>query len=232
MDILIVEDEKPILEVLQSYFLNEGWIVHTSTNGNDALEKVRTTRLDMVVLDLMLPGISGEEVCRSIRQFSNLPLIMLTSKANESDTINGLNLGADDYITKPFRMKEVVARIYALQRRMQLITTGSKSVQRFNRSRLIVYFDSKEVIVDGKPANLTLTEFKIMNILTKNPGKLYNRHDLSYEVQGYRYIGDDRTMDAHIKNIRRKIEVEPKNPVYISTKVGAGYKFNFFPDDE
>ncbi|MCQ6559076.1 response regulator transcription factor [Paenibacillus mendelii] len=232
MDILIVEDETPIRDVLQSYFLNEGWKVHVSTDGTDALEKVRTTRLDMVVLDLMLPGISGEDVCRSIRTFSNVPLIMLTSKANEIDTINGLNLGADDYITKPFRMKEVVARIYALQRRMQVNSSGSKTVQRFNRGRLIVYFESKEVIVDGRPTNLTLTEFKIMNILTKNPGKLYSRHDLSYEVQGYRYIGDDRTMDAHIKNIRRKIEEDPKNPIYISTKVGAGYKFNFIPDED
>lgn len=232
MDILIVEDETPIRDVLQSYFVNEGWKVSVSTDGKEALEKVRTTRLDMVVLDLMLPGMSGEEVCRNIRQFSNVPLIMLTSKANEIDTINGLNLGADDYITKPFRMKEVIARIYALQRRMQVLSSGGKIVQRFNRGRFMIYSESKEVIVNGKPANLTLTEYKIINILTRNPGKLFSRHDLSYEVQGYRFIGDDRTMDAHIKNIRRKIEDDPKNPTYIVTKVGAGYKFNYLPDEE
>jgi len=232
MEILIVEDETPIRDVLQSYFVNEGWRVSVSTDGRDAVEKVRTTRLDMIVLDLMLPGMSGEEVCRNIRQFSNVPLIMLTSKANETDTINGLNLGADDYITKPFRMKEVIARIYALQRRMQALSSGSKTVQRFNRGRFTIYSESKEVIVNGKPANLTLTEYKIINILTRNPGKLFSRHDLSYEVQGYRFIGDDRTMDAHIKNIRRKIEDDPKNPTYIVTKVGAGYKFNYMPDDE
>lgn len=232
MDILIVEDEISIRDVLQSYLMNEGWKVHTSSDGKEALEIVRMKRLDLIILDLMLPGLSGEEVCRSIRQFSNVPLIMVSSKAHESDTINGLNLGADDYITKPFRMKEVIARIYALQRRIQMMSSESRKVQRFNRDSFQMKFESQEVYVNGKAANLTLTEFKIITILTKNPRKLFNRHDLTYEVQGYRYVGDDRAMDTHIKNIRRKVEPDPKNPEYIITKFGAGYMFNYLLDED
>lgn len=232
MDILIVEDEVSIRDVLKSYLLNEGWNVYASSDGKEALKTVQSLKLDLIILDLMIPGLSGEEVCRSIRQISNVPLIMITSKSLENDMINGLNLGADDYITKPFRMKEVIARIHALQRRMNMLSGSSSSVLFFNRGRLVINFETKEVFVNGQSANLTITEFKILNVLVKKPGKVYSRHDLSYEVQGYRFIGDGRTTDAHIKNIRRKIEEDPKNPVYIETKIGAGYKFNFQLDDD
>ncbi|MFD0867835.1 sigma-54 dependent response regulator [Chlamydia abortus] len=232
MDIMIVEDEVTIRDVLKSYFIKEGWNVHTSGDGREALQKVQTFKLDLIVLDLMIPGMSGEELCRQIRSISNVPLIMLTSKAHESDTINGLNLGADDYITKPFRMKEVIARINALQRRINSLSPTPNRFMKFNNRRLIVNFEAKDVYVEGRPANLTCTEFKIFNLLVKNPGKIYSRHDLSYEVHGYRFIGDGRTMDAHIKNIRRKIEPDPKNPQYIVTKIGSGYKFNYQPDED
>ncbi|AKG36240.1 response regulator transcription factor [Paenibacillus durus] len=232
MNILIVEDEESIREVLKSYLVKEGWTVYTLSNGLEALRLVQTHKLDLIILDLMIPGLPGEEVCRRTRQISNVPLFMLTSKAFESDTINGLNLGADEYITKPFRMKEVIARIHAFNRRMRMITAGTSNLMSFNNRKFVINFDTMEVFINGNSVNLTLTEFKMLSILVKKSGKIYSRHDLSYEVMGYRSIGDGRATDAHIKNIRRKIEEDPKNPVYIVTKIGAGYKFNLRPDDE
>ncbi|MEK4357737.1 response regulator transcription factor [Paenibacillus sp. FSL M7-1455] len=231
MNILIVEDEASVRDILQSYFLSEGWNVHITGDGREALKRIQLLKLDLVVLDLMIQGLPGEEVCRSIRQVSNIPLIMITSKAREADMINGLNLGADDYITKPFRMKEVIARIYALQRRITQLNKSGPNVLYFNRRRLMVNFEFEDVYIDGKPANLTATEFRTLSILVKKPGKVFSRHDLSYEVQGYRFIGDGRVMDVHIRNIRRKIEEDPKNPQYIVTKIGSGYKFTFQPDE-
>ncbi len=136
MNILIVEDEASVRDILQSYFLNEGWNVHITGDGREALKRIQLLKLDLVVLDLMIQGLPGEEVCRSIRQVSNIPLIMITSKAREADMINGLNLGADDYITKPFRMKEVIARIYALQRRITQLNKSGPNVLYFNRRRI------------------------------------------------------------------------------------------------
>ncbi len=233
MNVLIVEDEIAIREVMESYCLKEGWNVQTVGNGMEVLKKFETFRFDMIILDLMLPQLSGEEVCKRIRERSyDVPIIMVSSKALESDTIYGLHLGADDYITKPFRVKEVIARMHALYRRTKgkLAIRPYSPLLSFNNKRLMVNCETKEVYVDGKPAPLTHTEYKILEILVMNPGKPYSRHDLSYEVLGHRYIGDGRTADTHIKNIRRKIEADPKNPEYIATKVGAGYKFSYYPD--
>ncbi|MFD3272375.1 response regulator transcription factor [Paenibacillus dendritiformis] len=232
MDIMIVEDEASVRDILKSYFVNEGWKVHLSSDGQEAIKKVQLYKLDLIVLDLMIPGMPGEEVCRNIRRMSNVPLIMITSKAREVDMINGLNLGADDYITKPFRAKEVIARIHALQRRINIMNNSSRNVIYFNRRRFMVNFELEDVFLDGKPANLTATEFRTLSILVRKPGKVFSRHDLSYEVQGYRFIGDGRVMDVHIRNIRKKIEEDPKNPQYIVTKIGSGYKFNFPLDDD
>ncbi|CAH8772533.1 response regulator transcription factor [Paenibacillus dendritiformis] len=232
MDIMIVEDEASVRDILKSYFVNEGWKVHLSSDGQEAMKKVQLYKLDLIVLDLMIPGMPGEEVCRNIRRMSNVPLIMITSKAREVDMINGLNLGADDYITKPFRAKEVIARIHALQRRINIMNNSSRNVIYFNRRRFMVNFELEDVFLDGKPANLTATEFRTLSILVRKPGKVFSRHDLSYEVQGYRFIGDGRVMDVHIRNIRKKIEEDPKNPQYIVTKIGSGYKFNFPLDDD
>lgn len=232
MNILIVEDDESICNILQSYLVNEGWTVYTSEDGNDALQKIHNFKIDLLILDLMIHGIPGEEVCRKVRGTSSMPIIMITSKAREIDTINGLNLGADDYITKPFRVKEVIARIRALERRMNMLSINSRTMMRFNKGRLQINFESKEVYVNGKLVNLTVTEFKVLSVLLKKPNKLYSRQDLSYEVQGYRDIGDGRTTDTHIKNIRKKIEEDHKNPVYIVTKIGAGYKFTFHPDED
>lgn len=230
MTILLIEDEESIRDVLKSYLEKEGWNVLTSGDGVTALKIVKKIKVDLVVLDLMIPKLSGEEVCKEIRKTSNVPVLIISSKSKEEDLIKGLNFGADDYITKPFRIKEVVARINALQRRIKMHTNNEESIIHFNGGRLVVNFDSKKVFLDQNPVNLTFTEFKLLNALIKKPGKVLSRHDLSYEVQGYRYIGDGRTMDAHIKNLRKKIEDDPKNPLYIITRIGAGYQFNFLPD--
>lgn len=232
MDIMIVEDEASVRVILKSYFVNEGWKVHLSSDGQDAMKKIQLYKLDLIVLDLMIPGMPGEEVCRNIRRMSNVPLIMITSKARETDMINGLNLGADDYITKPFRAREVIARIHALQRRINIMNNSNRNIISFNRRRFMVNFELEDVFLDGKAANLTATEFRTLSILVRKPGKVFSRHDLSYEVQGYRFIGDGRVMDVHIRNIRKKIEEDPKNPQYIVTKIGSGYKFNFPLDDD
>lgn len=231
MNILIVEDEVTIRDVLKSYFLKEGWEVYTSSNGQDAIQKVRKFKVEVVLLDLMIPELSGEDVCREIRKISNVPIMIISSKSREEDMINGLNLGADDYITKPFRIKEVLARINALLRRIEMFTKESQKILCFNQNNLIINFETQEVIVESKVVKLTSTEFKILDAFVKQPGKVFSRQDLSYIVQGYRYIGDGRTMDAHIKNLRKKIEEDPKNPKYIVTKIGSGYKFNYYMDE-
>lgn len=230
INILIVEDEMSIRDVLKSYFLREGWEVITSVDGFDALQKIRKIKVDVVILDLMIPKVSGEDVCKEIRRTSNVPVLIISSKSKEEDMIKGLNIGADDYITKPFRIKEVLARVNALQRRIEMFTKKNEPILRFNHNRLVINFESKEVLVDSKVVRLTFTEFKILDALIKKPGKVMSRQDLSYKVQGYQYIGDGRTMDAHIKNLRKKIEFDPGEPAYIITRIGAGYQFNYSPD--
>ncbi|ALS29066.1 response regulator transcription factor [Paenibacillus cisolokensis] len=233
MDILLIEDEESIRDVLKSYFLNEGWNVRETDNGKYALQLIQNFKMDLVVLDLMIDGMPGEDVCCKIRQFSTVPIIMITSKVKESDTINGLNLGADDYITKPFRVKEVIARIYALKRRMDMFTNDKSNAvvtKRFNQGRFVINYTTNEVYVDGRRVELTHTEFKLLSVLTKTPGKIYSRQDLTYEIHGYRNIDVGRTMDMHIRNLRSKIEPDPKEPKYIVTKIGAGYKFDVQPE--
>ncbi|WP_274362991.1 response regulator transcription factor [Paenibacillus thermotolerans] len=232
MDILLVEDEEPIRDILKSYFRNEGWDVKEAEDGRQAIRWVQDYKLDLVILDLMIRGISGEEVCRKIREFSKVPIIMITSKAKETDMVNGLYLGADDYITKPFRVKEVVARIHALKRRMDMLSGRSDDVyvKRFNRGRLVINYTTNDVVADGKRVDLTHTEFKILEVLTRTPGKIYSRRDLMYEAHGHRCIDVGRTIDMHIRNIRAKIESNPKEPAYIVTKVGTGYKFDAQPE--
>jgi len=233
VNILIVEDEVKIRDVLKAYFDKEGWMVSMTGDGYEALNKFKQFKFDLVILDRMIHGMPGEEVCKKIRNSSNVPIIMITSKSLESDTIEGLNLGADDYITKPFRVKEVVARIHALQRRINdhLAKPDKAKVFHFNKKRLVINFAAKEVYVEGELVNLTTTEMNVLKVMVDNPNRIFSRNELSYEVQGYRHLGDGRSIDAHIKNIRKKIEEDPKNPVYIVTKIGSGYKFSFEPDE-
>lgn len=231
MNILLVEDEVAIRDVMKSYMAKEGWNVLVSEDGFDALQKVRNIRIDLVILDLMIPKITGEDVCKTIRNQSNVPILIISAKSREEDMINGLQLGADDYITKPFRIKEVIARMKAMIRRIDMFKEKAETLLKFNGNRLIVNFETKEVLVDKRNAKLTFTEFKVLDALLKKPGKVLSRQDLTYKVHGSRYIGDGRTMDAHIKNLRKKIEDDPKNPKYIITRIGAGYQFNYKPDN-
>lgn len=233
LHILVVEDEPKIRDVLIAYLHKEGWKVDHTSNGDEAVRKFDYHQHDLIVLDLMIEGIPGEEVCRLIRQKSNVPIIMLTSKSREADTINGLNLGADDYIVKPFSSKEVIARIYAVLRRTApaKLDHDEPKVMVFNKGHLVVDIESREVLAGGKPINLTATEFKLLAVFVGSPGKVFSRNELSYKVQGYRFQGDGRAIDAHIKNLRKKIEPDPGNPTYIVTAVGLGYKLAKLPEE-
>lgn len=233
MHILIVEDEPKIRDVLIAYFEKEGWKTDYTSNGIEAVQKFDYVQHDLIILDLMLEGMPGEQVCSRIREKSNVPIIMLTSKSREIDTINGLNLGADDYIVKPFRAKELIARIHALFRRIAPVKRSSdeEKVVHFNGGKLIIDTDTREVMTHGRVVQLTATEFKLLSVLIRKPGKVFSRSDLSYTVQGYRFQGDGRAIDAHVKNLRKKIERDPSNPLYVVTVVGSGYKFSMQPDD-
>ncbi|ADH60758.1 two component transcriptional regulator, winged helix family [Thermoanaerobacter mathranii subsp. mathranii str. A3] len=222
--ILVVDDEIKILEVVKSYLEREGFSVITETNGNNVLDTFKKEKPNLVILDLMLPGISGEELCKRIRQFSNVPILMLTAKVQESDKINGFSIGADDYLTKPFSPRELVMRVKAILRR----TTDDvplAEVISFNNDDLVVDFKAHTVKKKGVVVNLTPNEFKILKFLIRNPNRVFTREELIEKVMGFDYEGYDRTIDAHIKNLRQKIEDDTKNPMYIKTVYGVGYKF-------
>lgn len=233
MHILIVEDEPNIRDIMSAYLENEGWKVDTTADGNEAVRKYDNCKHDLVLLDLMIEGISGEEVCKKLREISNVPIFIITSKSKESDTINGLNLGADDYIIKPFRMKEVIARIKALFRRINTIVTPDLQVKElsYDRGKVRIHLDNRSVTIRGTTINLTSTEFKLLTVLTSKPGKIFSRNDLTYEVLGYRFAGDSRAIDTHVKNLRRKMEEDKADPRFILTMVGSGYKFGVMPDE-
>jgi DNA-binding response OmpR family regulator len=231
MHILVVEDEPKIREVLMAYLKNEGWEVDYTANGFEAVEMFDRGQYDLVILDLMLEGLPGEEVCRQLREKSVVPIVMLTSKSRESDTIAGLNLGADDYIAKPFRVKEVIARIHALRRRIHTYSAdqAKQSVLTFDKGKLVIDLEANTLLVQGVHANLTTTEFKLLTLFTSKPGKIWSRSDLSYQVLGYSFQGDSRSIDTHVKNLRKKIEEDTREPKYILTMVGSGYKFAAAP---
>jgi DNA-binding response OmpR family regulator len=233
MRILVVEDEPKIREMLILYFKNEGWSADYTPNGYEAVLMFDRERYDLVILDLMLEGLQGEEVCRMIREQSQVPLIMLTSRAREADTIKGLNLGADDYIVKPFRAKELVARIHALMRRAASTAKGTQAEpsRMFNRGHLVIYPMEKRVLVGGRQAGLTATEIRLLELMSARPGRIFNREELIYLLHGDRFEGDGRTMDTHIKNLRKKIEPDPNRPAYIVTAIGLGYKFDMKADE-
>ncbi|EIW01374.1 LOW QUALITY PROTEIN: response regulator with CheY-like receiver domain and winged-helix DNA-binding domain [Thermoanaerobacter siderophilus SR4] len=222
--IFVVDDEMKILEVVKSYLEHEGFSVITETNGNNVLNTLKKEKPDLVILDLMLPGISGEELCKRIRQFSNVPILMLTAKVQESDKINGFSIGADDYLTKPFSPRELVMRVKAILRRTS-DDVPLAEVMSFNNDDLVVDFKAHTVKKEGVVVNLTPNEFKILKFLIRNPNRVFTREELIEKVMGFDYEGYDRTIDAHIKNLRQKIEDDTKNPVYIKTVYGVGYKF-------
>lgn len=214
--ILVVEDELKIAEVIVSYLENSGYKAVVAASGEEALEKVSKCHPILVILDLMLPGISGEQVCETIRMSSSVPIIMLTAKSDEEQIIKGLAIGADDYVTKPFSPRQLIARVETVLRRTvkQPVSEG-----------LILLSDKHEVLNNGESVNMTPIEFRLLETLMKHPDKTYTREELVILVFGADYDGYDRTVDTHIKNIRQKIEVDPKNPMRILTVHGIGYRY-------
>lgn len=224
--ILIVDDEKNILDVVKAYLEKEGFQIITAMDGETALSILSKETIHLVVLDLLLPKLSGEEVCRKIRTTSSVPIIMLTAKADEDEKIEGISIGADDYLTKPFSARELVVRVRALLRRAYRDQTPLADILSFNNGDLEV--DIKKMIVkkQGEPVSLTSNEFRVLTALLINPGQVFSREHLVDKAFGMDYEGFDRTMDTYIKNIRQKIEDNPKEPKYIVTVYGTGYKFN------
>lgn len=221
--ILVVDDEKKIREMIKNYLENEGFEVAESSNAGEALENIKRERPSLVVLDWMLPGMSGLEVCRIIRSESSIPVIMLTARTEEVDKLLGLELGADDYITKPFSLRELTARIKAVLRRAD--PGEEKKENTLKAGNLEINFDRHEVWSGGKRVNLTPTEFKILSILSGKPGRLYSRLQLLDAALGFTYEGYERSIDTHVSNLRKKIEPDPANPRYILTVHGLGYRF-------
>lgn len=223
--ILVVDDEGKILEAVSSFLEAKGWRVITATTGLEALDKFDKNTIEFVVLDLMLPDLSGEEVCKRLRTRSRVPIIMLTAKSSEDDMLEGLQMGADDYITKPFSLKELLTRIEVVMRRSSADVEALASRMSFNNSDLVIDFDSKEVRKRGTVVNLTPKEWKILATLAKYPQKVFTRDDLINIAFDMSFDGYDRVIDTHIKNLRIKIEDDSKKPVYIRTIHGMGYKF-------
>lgn len=221
--VLVVDDERKIRELVRSYLEREGYAVLIADSGQGALETAARVTPDLVVLDLMLGDLSGEEVARSLRETSEIPIIMLTAKASEEDRVSGLRLGADDYLVKPFSPRELVARVGAVLRR----ASGTATDQRlsFEAGELSIDKDAREVDFRGERRELTRSEFDLLLALASRPHRVFSRYELVTRVQGYDYEGYERTIDAHIKNLRRKLSEDPRHPRYIETVTGVGYKF-------
>lgn len=219
--VLIVDDDVKLVELLAVYFQKDGFIVHSAYDGLDALQSVREKHPDILVLDVMLPGMNGWDICRLLRKDSAIPILMLTARDEESDRLVGLEIGADDYVTKPFSPKEVVARVKAILRRTGG-TTG-KAMQ-LRLGEVVVDLEQYQVTKGGEPVDLTPTEFKIVELLAGNPGRVFSRLQIVEQTQGYSFEGFERTIDSHIKNLRRKLEDNPREPVYILTVYGVGYR--------
>lgn len=222
--ILIVDDEDHIRELLKFNLEKNGYVVYMANDGLNGLKLAREKQVDLILLDLMLPGMDGFEVCKEIRRdniISNVPIIMLTAKSEEIDKILGLELGADDYITKPFSIRELSARIKALLRRSNV--KYDNEILRFGN--ITLNLQTREVLRHGKKLDFTLKEFEVLKLLIQNKGKILTREILLDKIWGYEYVGETRTVDVHIRHIRKKIEEDDKKPIYIQTIRGVGYKF-------
>ena len=221
--ILVVDDEEKLREMVRNYLTNDGFIVIEAADGAEAIELHQKERPDLIVLDWMMPGVNGLDVCKSIRQLGNTPVIMLTAKTEEVDKLLGLELGADDYITKPFSLRELVARIKAVLRRTLAGIPARDEIIKIKEME--VDMEGREVRVKNKKIDLTPTEFKILNVLAGSPGRVYSRLQLLDAAFGFAYEGYERSIDTHVSNLRKKIEPDPANPEYILTVYGAGYRF-------
>lgn len=223
--VLVVDDEPMIREAVASYLDRQGCRVFSADNGREALEIFDREAITFVILDLMLPDISGEEVCRRLRKESTVPVIMLTAKAQEEDVLNGLQIGADDYVTKPFSLRQLYARMTAILRRTSEELRPLAEKYSWNENDLSIDFEHNEVRKKGELLSLTPSEWKILSALIRRPKKVYLREELIELVFGPDFDGYDRVIDTHIKNLRKKVEDDPKKPVYIKTVRSLGYKF-------
>lgn len=224
MKILIVDDEKLLVKGMKFNFEQDGYTVETAYDGEEALKLAHDKNLDIIILDLMLPKIDGLSVCQKIREFSSIPIIMVTAKTEDMDKIMGLEYGADDYITKPFNILELKARVKAIMRRITPVAKeGDRSKIRMGDVELD--YNQRTVTIEGITTDLTSKEFDLMDLLVCNPGKVYSRENLLDLIWGYDYPGDARTVDVHVRRLREKIEPNSAEPVYLLTKWGAGYYF-------
>lgn len=223
--ILIVDDEVKIVEVVKSYLENSGYSVYVAYNGVDAVNLFDKINPHLMILDLMLPDISGEDICEMLRKRSKVPIVMLTAKTGEEDILKGLDIGADDYVTKPFSPRQLVARVKALLRRTEDEQGEMNTLFSINNGDLVINDLNYEVKKGGNIVNLTPIEYNILITMFKYPVKIFTRAELISVALGENFEGYDRTIDSHIKNLRQKIEDDPKNPVYIVTIRGIGYKF-------
>ncbi len=221
--IVVVDDEAKITKMISDYLEALGYVVTTAANGTDALQLLQSENPDCIILDVMMPGIDGMDVVRRIRETSPVPIILLTAKAQEADKLMGLEIGADDYIVKPFSLKELAARIRALIRRADRFSPEAESSS-FSYADFVIEEDKRAILKDGKPLELTAAQFHIASLLFQHPGKVFSRMQLLEAFQDVAFEGYERTIDVHIKNIRKKIEPDPSHPRYILTVWGLGYK--------
>ncbi len=226
--ILVVDDEEPIAEILRFQLEKAGYQVSVAEDGDQAVHFVEHTPVDLILLDLMLPKKDGFEVCKEIRQFSTIPIIMLTARDAELDKVLGLELGADDYVTKPFSSRELLARVKANLRRQAIApndVTDSGPNEQILSGDLVIDLQMVQVLRSGVEIPLTHREFELLHYMAKHPGVVYSREQLLQDVWGYDYFGDERTVDVTIRRLREKLEQDPSNPIYILTRRGAGYFF-------
>jgi len=229
--ILVVEDDRKIARVVKVYLEGEGFKVLTAEKGKDALEIASKESLSMVILDLMLPDMTGEHVCQELREIGDFPIIMLTAKSAEEERVAGFALGADDYVVKPFSPRELTARVKAVMKRSRRKDVSAASLS-IDAGQLTIDARSLEVRKKGLLVSLTPTEFKILSVLAGSPGRVFTRGELVESALGYQFEGYERSIDAHIKNIRQKIEDDPRSPLFIHTVYGVGYKFAGKIDDQ
>ena len=221
--VLVVDDEKLIVKGIRFSLEQDGMEVTCAYDGEEALRLAQENKFDMILLDIMLPKMDGFEVCQAIREFSNMPIIMLTAKGDDMDKILGLEYGADDYITKPFNILEVKARIKAIMRRTAASEPKEENSKVIESGDLKLDCESRRLFVQGREINLTAKEFDLLELLVMNPNKVYSRENLLNLVWGYEYPGDVRTVDVHVRRLREKIEPNPSEPKYVHTKWGVGY---------
>lgn len=223
--VLVVDDEKLIVKGIRFSLLQDGLEVDCAYDGEEALEMAKATEYDLILLDVMLPKMDGFEVCQQVREFSDVPIIMLTAKGDDMDKILGLDYGADDYITKPFNILEVKARIKAIMRRGRKKDEKEKPSNVLEKHDMKIDRENRRVFIEGVEVNLTTKEFDVLELLATNPDKVYSREQLLELIWGSDYPGDARTVDVHIRRLREKIEKLPSNPKYVYTKWGVGYYF-------